>query len=926
MAISTEARTELLTVVVAMFDAAPGVAVLSDLSAAYESGATVAQIAASLSTSAEFTSIYPTFLSDAEFATQFVDNLIGGTVSAETRTFAIGELTTMLNNGMTRSETVLAAVAALNGVPSTDTNWANAKAQLANKVEVANHHTVVQKKATTNLADLQEVIAEVNATAASVTDAKAKIDGEVAQGQTFNFTTGIDNLVGTSGNDTFGATITGTSAVLGGLDKVDGGAGTDTVAITDTATGAAAQFSLPGVTFTNIEVMELQTNGGVNVDVSAVSGLTSFTSAAAGTANTAVTAGNSTDVKTTVTGAATTTINGGKVINVTAGTGATTIDSNAATSVTVKGGGAVDIDNNSAVLGANNGSTMTEVTLDTVNANAAADGRALATLNLTGATNATYTTTISNSTTGGHAFTINATNAGVDSGSATGAFLAGGADINSTTATSLTINSAGSKNSLDIAGFTAAKSITITGGSALTLNNGVAGTVTSVDGSAATAALTLGTLAATVTTVKTGSGNDSFTLGAAKLTVDAGAGNDSVTLGGAVAAGSTINLGAGDDKLLVNGGSVAASTSTTIDGGEGNDTVAAALINAANAARFINFEALDLSSAATLDVELMTGSTISSLTLSGGAGGATVSNVAAATGLSVTGNNTGTTTIGLKSTSGTSDSYTVTFAGTTGTVAAGTVKTDGVETVNVVSNGSTGTNTITIDGSTLKTVNASGSKALTLNFAATAGDTAPGTGVAAGVSAIDGSAATGVLTINTTNVQAAAAGLTVTGGSANDVITLAGKATVVGGAGNDTITTAAAGGTLTGGAGNDKFDVAASVATGNTAATAVNVTITDFAVGDSVKLLAGNTLAGATLGAKTTLTAAVTTLDGALQLAALTDTANEVSWFTYGTDTYIVANDGTAGLGAGDLVVKLTGVLDLSGSTLDTATDYLTFA
>ncbi|MDH7944195.1 hypothetical protein QGM61_10230 [Pseudohongiella sp. SYSU M77423] len=926
MAISTEARTELLTVVVAMFDAAPGVGVLSDLSAAYESGATVAQIAASLAASAEFKSIYPTFLSNTEFATQFVDNLLGSTVSATTRTFAIGELTTMLNNGMTRSETVLAAVAALNGVPSTDTNWANAKAQLANKVEVANHHTVVQKKATTNLNDLQEVVAEVDATAASVTAAKAEIDGEVAAGQTYNFTTGIDNLTGTSGNDTFGATVTATSAVLGGLDKVDGGAGTDTVAITDTATGAAAQFSLPGVTFTNIEAMELQTNGGVNVDVSAVTGLTSFTSAAAGTANTAVTAATTTDVKTTVTGAATTTITGGKAINVTAGTGATTVNSNGATTVSVKGGGAVDINNNSATLGNNNGSTMTEVTLDSVNAAAAADGRALATLNLTGATNATYTTTISNSTTGGHAFTINANNAGINSGSATNAFLAGGADVDSTTATSLTINSGGSKNSLDIAGFTAAKSITITGGSALTLNNGVAATVTSVDGSAATAALTLGTLAATVTTVKTGTGNDSFTLGAAKLTVESGAGDDSVTLGGAVAAGSTINLGAGNDKLLVNGGSVAASTSTTIDGGEGNDTVAAGLINAANAARFVNFEALDLSTTATLDVELMTGSTISSLTLSGGTGGATVSNVSASTGLSVTGNNTGTTTIGLKSTSGTSDAYTVTFAGTTGTVAAGTVKTDGVENVTVVSNGSSGTNTITIDGSTLKTVTASGSKALTLSFAATAGDTAPGTGVAAGVTAIDGSAATGVLTINTTNVQAATAGLTVTGGSANDVITLAGKATVVGGAGNDTITTSAAGGTLTGGAGNDKFDVAASVATGATAATATNVTITDFAVGDSIKLLAGNVLAGATLGAKTTLTAAVTTLDSALTLASLTDTANEVSWFTYGSDTYIVANDGTAGLAAGDLVIKLTGTLDLSGSTLDTATDYLTFA
>jgi len=174
MAISTEARTELLTVVVAMFDAAPGVGVLSDLSAAYESGATVAQIAASLAASAEFKSIYPTFLSNTEFATQFVDNLLGSTVSATTRTFAIGELTTMLNNGMTRSETVLAAVAALKAVPASDTNWANAKAQLNNKVEVANHHTVVQKKATTTLSALQEVVAEVDATTASVTAAKQK--------------------------------------------------------------------------------------------------------------------------------------------------------------------------------------------------------------------------------------------------------------------------------------------------------------------------------------------------------------------------------------------------------------------------------------------------------------------------------------------------------------------------------------------------------------------------------------------------------------------------------------------------------------------------------------------------------------------------------------------------------------------------------
>lgn len=919
-----ETRAELITIVVAMFDAAPGVAVLSDLTAASDAGNSNALIAASLASSAEFKGIYPTFMTNAEFVSKFVDQMVGTLVVEAEKTAIKTILTAEMTAGATRVDVVLTAVAALKAIPETDSVWGNAAAAFNNKVEVATFHTVEQQQPTTSLAALQEIIAEVDNTEASVTTAKAEITNIETVGQSLNFTTGIDSLTGTSGNDTFNATVTGTSAVLGGLDKVDGGAGTDTINITDTSTTAANQYSLPGVSITNVENMQIATNGGILVDVSAVSGLSSFSSAAAGTGNTSVTAGSSTDVTTTVTGAATTTIAGGKAINVTAGTGATTITGTATTAVTIKKGGIVDIDNDSATLGADNGSTLTSVTLDSVNAGATIDGRGVTSLTLTGSTAAAQATTINNTATGGHSFTINANGAGIDSGSATGAFHAAGADVNNANATALTIASGGAKNSLDVAGFTSAKSVNITGSSALTLVGGVAASVTSVDGAAATGALTLGTLAATATTVKTGSGNDSFTLGAAKVAVESGAGNDTVTLGGAIAAGSTINLGAGDDKLLVNGGSVAASTSTTIDGGAGTDSVAAALINAANAARFINFEALDVSSTATLDVELMTGSTIQSLTLSGGTGGAILSNVAATTGLSVTGSNTGATTINVKGSTGTSDSYTVTFAGTSGTVAAGTVKTDTIENVNVVSNGTTGKNTITVDSGTLKTVTVTGSKALDLAFTATAGDTAPGTGVTAGVTSIDGSAATGVLNINTTNVNAA--GLTVTGGSANDVITLAGTATVVAGAGNDTITTAAAGGKLTGGAGNDKFDVALSVTTGSTEATAVKATITDFAAGDSVKLLAGNTLAAATLGAKTELTVAVTTLDAALQLASLTDVANEVSWFQYGSDTYIVANDGVVGLGAGDLVVKLTGTLDLSASTLDTTTDYLTFA
>lgn len=336
----------------------------------------------------------------------------------------------------------------------------------------------------------------------------------------------------------------------------------------------------------------------------------------------------------------------------------------------------------------------------------------------------------------------------------------------------------------------------------------------------------------------------------------------------------------------------------------------------------------------------MTGSTITGLTFAGGVGGATVNNVAAGVGLTVTGSDTTPaatpTTIGVKgAAAGTADSFAITFAGTAGAGATeaaptvidvGTVVVDNVEALTVASSG-TGfvDNTLTLTDSKLKTLTITGDKALKVDFAGVNG-TNSATGGA--VSLIDGSAATGKLNINTTNVTAdsAAAGLTVKGGSAADTITLAQKATVDAGAGNDTITTAATGGTLTGGAGNDKFDVALAVATGATEATAVLTTITDFAAGDSVQLLAGNVLAGATLGAKTALDATVTNIDLALAIASLTNTANEVSWFQYGTNTYVVANDAIAGFAAGDLVVKLTGLVDLTNATLDGATDYLTLA
>ncbi|MBO1249628.1 hypothetical protein J1777_07255 [Comamonas denitrificans] len=515
------------------------------------------------------------------------------------------------------------------------------------------------------------------------------------------------------------------------------------------------------------------------------------------------------------------------------------------------------------------------------------------------------------------------------------------------TATAATISSTGAANTVG------AITLTAGGSTVTTLNINAATNLTAV--------LTAADFAATAKMVVTGAGKVNVGAGFDGATIDA-SGNtggltasttagvtklvegssaaDSITLVGALAAGGKINLGAGDDKLLTGAGASITAT-TIVDGGDGLDSISAALINAANAGAIKNFELLDVSATSNLDVELVTGSTIQGLTLSGGTGGGTVTNVAAGAGLTVTGNNTGTTTIGVKgaaSATSTADSFTTTFAGVATSAAtaaapelqaAGTVVTNGVEALNIVSGG-TGfvTNSMTVTDNALQTITITGDKALNLAFAGVNGTVVTGaTDTVNGVKMIDGSAATGALTINTNNVtNVANAGLTVKTGAGKDSITLTQKATVDAGAGDDLIVSSVAGGKFTGGAGADKFDVSAAIAVAGSLTEATGAfknAITDFSSTDSIKLLGGNTSFTTT---KIALGASVTNLDQALAQATVTPADNSVTWFQYGADTYVVANDGTLGFGAGDLVVKLTGLVDLTSATLDTTSDYLTLA
>ena len=729
--------------------------------------------------------------------------------------------------------------------------------------------------------------------------------------------------MGGAGNDTINATNPAApNSVLGALDSVDGGAGIDTLNIADTAGAAIASL---GATVKNVENINFTTNNNfTGLNVSAVAGLTKFVGvAAAAAAASDVTVANTQDVALTVAGTSTASVFGGKAVSITAGSGnvivgtagALATKADAITSVSVKGGGTVAIDNTDAAATTALGTTLTAVTLDGIGgATAAVKGAAIATVTLQNQKSALATTVTNGTST---ALTVNADGVGYDAaGAPVTVSVAAGAK-----AATLNVNATGAKSALTLTG-ALAKTVNITGSAALDLAQIT--TATKIDGSAATGNLNLNTLVAGTVNVKTGSGNDKFTANTTnKLTVDAGAGNDTVTLSGALLAGSTVNLGAGNDKLIGTTAVVKAGpglTDSVIDGGAGTDTVSAAMINAGNAALFLNFEGLSLNSTTGLDAALLTGSTLTALSMDALSTTALYQNLAVASVLDVSyiGNNSGfTNTLAFKDVAGTSDTFAIKFtadnsaaatAPTAANVQAGTIAAAGVENFTVESGGTKAWNQITLTGANAKTVAITGASNLDLTFVSFGT-----TGATTGVSSIDGSTATGKLAINVGGVFAAAAGLTVKGGSAADMLTTSTFAT-----------------TLTGGAGADTFNVALAVVGTATPAGAVITSITDAAVTDMIMFANKGTEVFTT--AKVDVSTATALIGGtvnALDLALAGDgsTNGAIKWFQYGGDTYVVEDLSVGAVTAvTDIVVKLTGLIDLSTASFDATSNALTLA
>ncbi len=685
------------------------------------------------------------------------------------------------------------------------------------------------------------------------------------------------------------------------------------------------------------------------------------------------------------------------VLNATYATGAASVYTNGAATVTVKGAGTTTITDAAtqtlkstaeatAVAGT---SKLATVNLAGLSNTATIKSDAISTISVADTQSAQSVIVQNSGTTGANAGAINlqVSNVGTSSTRVT---------LDHSTATSVNVSSAAASAYGSVGGTTVnsgskswitlttpkATSVTMTNSLAVDIGDTTAAgmaKVATINASGATGAVTatIGNTSDYGMTFTGGAGADSVTLKVnstiaaaaqdgvtVKTSINLGAGNDKVLNAGLVGGTSTSGASSADERVAT------VSTGAVLDGGDGTDTVSVSLINSGNAAQFTNFETLDLkgsvnnasaNATGSFDASLLTGSTITGIAVSGNLGntaggttytaGYTVSKISG-TNITLTTTDTGTTagsvTATLATSTGTADTASVVFNATSTTTDATSIltlfKTSGIETVSVSSGGALGTatakvaNTLTTfedSSNTTASITITGTQAFTLG-GVLQNNAAPSTtasNVAAALKTIDGSAATGVLTItagsddelaNNTAVSTVFDGLTITGGSGADVLRNDAKGGVVnGGAGNDSITLTAAataagvkstanGGdgddtitvngqvstTLTGGAGKDTFDLTAAYGSG------VVTTITDYVLGtDTVKVTGSNSLAKATTTSGTY---------DALLTAASTQTSDSAVWFQFDGNTFIVADTSSD---AADVVVKLVGLFNLTSAT-----------
>ena len=452
---------------------------------------------------------------------------------------------------------------------------------------------------------------------------------------------------------------------------------------------------------------------------------------------------------------------------------------------------------------------------------------------------------------------------------------------------------------LDLTGstFAALETLTVSGAASVILDGIDDAVLTSIDASGTTGGVEAAVDAA-ITEVLGGSGVDSITLNSVSIDTD-------------------IDLGAGNDTLDVSVGAagiIATDITATVTGGAGTADIL--IMDAADAEGVsadtdfdelvMAFEVLQLVNAAgggAVDLDNLTYSTVIVDGVEDDGAGAdedfALNNITNDGTVKIAGD------VGLIADL---DSLTVTLAADTATdslnitftaASEALVIVDDVETIALSSSVATADSVLDLSADSVTSVSVAGAADLELSTDSTV------------LTAVNATSMTGAL-IYTTNSGVA---VTVTGGSGADELTAAGSDDVLkGGTGADTLTVLAGADLvqLYGGDGNDTFVIDGSSTNLNSLAV-----IKDLSSGDNIMV---------TQGVAFKQSAVTLDQDGNPNLVSYADAAiasideGEMAWFQYNNNTYIVledalavgAADGDTFINGEDVIIKITGLVDLS--------------
>ncbi len=162
MALTATTSTQLYQFFVVAFGAAPGVTYMNQLAAASDSGMTVKDIVNVFTQKPQFTSVYPTFLTNAAFAAKIVENVVGDSATAAAKAEAAADIVAAINSGYSRGDVVYQIFSNLAAKPVTDAKWGATSEKMANQVAVAQYFTETMLVDTEDLSVLRSVVAGVD--------------------------------------------------------------------------------------------------------------------------------------------------------------------------------------------------------------------------------------------------------------------------------------------------------------------------------------------------------------------------------------------------------------------------------------------------------------------------------------------------------------------------------------------------------------------------------------------------------------------------------------------------------------------------------------------------------------------------------------------------------------------------------------------